>query len=68
MVREWIITYQVITGNYSFKRSGSNSFKIITYQVITGNYSCCDCVSVHVVIITYQVITGNYSYYGYFGA
>ena len=34
-----IITYQVITGNYSFMSVSSLSDIIITYQVITGNYS-----------------------------
>ena len=34
-----IITYQVITGNYSINRTHWGLFKIITYQVITGNYS-----------------------------
>ena len=34
-----IITYQVITGNYSNGCFSKNSFSIITYQVITGNYS-----------------------------
>ena len=34
-----IITYQVITGNYSYRQSCSRSALIITYQVITGNYS-----------------------------
>ena len=56
-----IITYQVITGNYSLPLVILSKWPIITYQVITGNYSC-DCVSVHVVgIITYQVITENYT-------
>ena len=35
-----IITYQVITGNYSRSRILPRLFRIITYQVITGNYSC----------------------------
>ena len=37
--KRFIITYQVITGNYS--RAGLLPFSdyIITYQVITGNYS-----------------------------
>ena len=57
----FIITYQVITGNYSRTYLLRYVNIIITYQVITGNYSR-DRVSVHVVgIITYQVITGNYS-------
>ena len=34
-----IITYQVITGNYSLLRSLFLVLLIITYQVITGNYS-----------------------------
>ena len=34
-----IITYQVITGNYSTSPIRSEHFEIITYQVITGNYS-----------------------------
>ena len=34
-----IITYQVITGNYSGRRSLTEKRVIITYQVITGNYS-----------------------------
>ena len=34
-----IITYQVITGNYSFIWRNWNHLLIITYQVITGNYS-----------------------------
>ena len=34
-----IITYQVITGNYSRLLLLLLSFRIITYQVITGNYS-----------------------------
>ena len=34
-----IITYQVITGNYSCNRLGIPGIRIITYQVITGNYS-----------------------------
>ena len=35
----FIITYQVITGNYSLLRSLFLVLLIITYQVITGNYS-----------------------------
>ena len=34
-----IITYQVITGNYSCIGNTHYCFAIITYQVITGNYS-----------------------------
>ena len=34
-----IITYQVITGNYSRQRQSKFVNTIITYQVITGNYS-----------------------------
>ena len=56
-----IITYQVITGNYSgFSILIRNVF-IITYQVITGNYSLCTGFFCLAIIITYQVITGNYS-------
>ena len=56
-----IITYQVITGNYSCGRSTHESSLIITYQVITGNYSVAVDVEIMHAIITYQVITGNYS-------
>ena len=35
----WIITYQVITGNYSVIAVKTLFQAIITYQVITGNYS-----------------------------
>ena len=34
-----IITYQVITGNYSGSDDVMSLASIITYQVITGNYS-----------------------------
>ena len=34
-----IITYQVITGNYSVLEKSYFPDRIITYQVITGNYS-----------------------------
>ena len=34
-----IITYQVITGNYSTSVTAPERPSIITYQVITGNYS-----------------------------
>ena len=34
-----IITYQVITGNYSRFAGFFSAVVIITYQVITGNYS-----------------------------
>ena len=34
-----IITYQVITGNYSIANISYTHMIIITYQVITGNYS-----------------------------
>ena len=34
-----IITYQVITGNYSVQDDKYLVADIITYQVITGNYS-----------------------------
>lgn len=34
-----IITYQVITGNYSCMRTGWHGDCIITYQVITENYT-----------------------------
>ena len=37
--RHFIITYQVITGNYSFLTCWKLILVIITYQVITGNYS-----------------------------
>ena len=56
-----IITYQVITGNYSFMSVSSLSDIIITYQVITGNYSPERHPQGTLAIITYQVITGNYS-------
>ena len=36
---DYIITYQVITGNYSKAIGEKTICKIITYQVITGNYS-----------------------------
>ena len=44
MVLRWhtpeaIITYQVITGNYSVRTGVVQVQRIITYQVITGNYS-----------------------------
>ena len=57
-----IITYQVITGNYSSSRNLYIRRFIITYQVITGNYSRKDLDYETKNIITYQVITGNYSY------
>ena len=56
-----IITYQVITGNYSNTYLLSDISLIITYQVITGNYSLLFGVYPSMLIITYQVITGNYS-------
>ena len=56
-----IITYQVITGNYSMLKKEPKEKGIITYQVITGNYSKHSCHAWGDVIITYQVITGNYS-------
>lgn len=34
-----IITYQVITGNYSISAVHSFAYRIITYQVITENYT-----------------------------
>ena len=37
--RTLIITYQVITGNYSVTLCKRFTKQIITYQVITGNYS-----------------------------
>ena len=57
-----IITYQVITGNYSLVQLFTPYQSIITYQVITGNYSIRKAFDVPIWIITYQVITGNYSY------
>ena len=39
MEKKSIITYQVITGNYSIKQKLGIYAAIITYQVITGNYS-----------------------------
>ena len=59
-----IITYQVITGNYSKSPERPLASSIITYQVITGNYSAWCNVTRHTIIITYQVITGNYSELG----
>ena len=56
-----IITYQVITGNYSPFSTRETSENIITYQVITGNYSSNSKHLPMTIIITYQVITGNYS-------
>ena len=56
-----IITYQVITGNYSFADISFGFNLIITYQVITGNYSKSLTSCLIWTIITYQVITGNYS-------
>ena len=56
-----IITYQVITGNYSRILIYYVADYIITYQVITGNYSHSRRRKVCSFIITYQVITGNYS-------
>ena len=57
----FIITYQVITGNYSDFASSYPFCLIITYQVITGNYSFVRLIIARIKIITYQVITGNYS-------
>ena len=57
----FIITYQVITGNYSGHVSDLRKGVIITYQVITGNYSNNETPFGELAIITYQVITGNYS-------
>ena len=62
MEDRFIITYQVITGNYSHKRSNAVYCLIITYQVITGNYSSDTPYILRMSIITYQVITGNYNY------
>ena len=56
-----IITYQVITGNYSEEALIITPTSIITYQVITGNYSELIGILKKFLIITYQVITGNYS-------
>ena len=56
-----IITYQVITGNYSQYKGWHLLEWIITYQVITGNYSLRKSRHRSYTIITYQVITGNYS-------
>ena len=56
-----IITYQVITGNYSYPNDLKRIEAIITYQVITGNYSIPVYLPPSGIIITYQVITGNYS-------
>ena len=56
-----IITYQVITGNYSISCILYDFRTIITYQVITGNYSISCILYDFRTIITYQVITGNYS-------
>ena len=56
-----IITYQVITGNYSERKVSISERWIITYQVITGNYSRNVVGLIFGFIITYQVITGNYS-------
>ena len=56
-----IITYQVITGNYSLYIVFPLGSAIITYQVITGNYSTNTRRKSIISIITYQVITGNYS-------
>ena len=56
-----IITYQVITGNYSVFLKEKKIDEIITYQVITGNYSATPAPMRQGTIITYQVITGNYS-------
>ena len=39
LIRSRIITYQVITGNYSWLQRCNKIVIIITYQVITGNYS-----------------------------
>ena len=57
-----IITYQVITGNYSTPGGNARRNGIITYQVITGNYSFVIIQNILIHIITYQVITGNYNY------
>ena len=57
-----IITYQVITGNYSILGTPDVMLHIITYQVITGNYSYNMFPLLSLLIITYQVITGNYSH------
>ena len=57
----YIITYQVITGNYSGLPNVLAILRIITYQVITGNYSSLWRDNRPRSIITYQVITGNYS-------
>ena len=61
MILPAIITYQVITGNYSNNETPFGELAIITYQVITGNYSRLLLLLLSFRIITYQVITGNYS-------
>ena len=43
MERKYIITYQVITGNYNVEGISFLEAVIITYQVITGNYNCHTC-------------------------
>ena len=62
MNKKEIITYQVITGNYSDCHNKEHKAVIITYQVITGNYSNFLKRLHGALIITYQVITGNYSH------
>ena len=57
----YIITYQVITGNYNRLSNILTSVFIITYQVITGNYNEYVEGEDDEQIITYQVITGNYN-------
>ena len=38
-VKDEIIPYQVITGNYNAKNDTFKNQEIIPYQVITGNYN-----------------------------
>ena len=39
MLIEYIISYQMITGNYSADAGDAELLSIISYQMITGNYS-----------------------------
>ena len=57
-----IISYQVMTGNYSKEEERIKKQQIISYQVMTGNYSMRRESHSAGTIISYQVMTGNYSF------
>ena len=61
-VKNWIIPYQELLGNYDRLSARGELQSIIPYQELLGNYDSCYVVVDVVYIIPYQELLGNYDF------